>query len=292
MDERILWLGEDLLSGALVDTGHWQSLKGVPQTKTVELMNVYYYLHLPDTKEKLQAVVEPNLPWAEEQFQERVGGVPLNPGESFKLWPWYRPTWESQKCCDSPEMEVGRHIAQCRNCGETWTERKFSHTYMERFWPRYAWCPGDREQHHGIRYRYGDLNDVVALLAREPYTRQAYLPVFFPEDTGAHHGERVPCTLGYHFLLREGKLHINYFIRSCDFLRHFRDDVYLAGRLCQWMIERLRGVEVTILNDQSNDVPEPIPNVWHEVQPGTLTMFISSLHVFEGDLPKVRREYG
>lgn len=136
----------------------------------------------------------------------------------------------------------------------------------------------------GIRYRYGDLNDVVSLLAKEPYTRQAYLPVFFPEDTGAHHGERVPCTLGYHFLLREGKLHINYFIRSCDYLRHFRDDVYLAGRLCQWIVHQL------IVKEAWTGATEQA--LWGNVTPGTLTMFISSLHVFEGDLPKMRREYG
>lgn len=273
MDERIQWLGEELLAGALVDTGHWQSLKGVPQTKTIELMNVYYYLRLPDSMEALQQVVEPNLPWAEEQFQERVSGIPMNPGESYKKWPWYAGNVPSHQTVDEREGS-----------------QRFSHTYMERFWPRWAdaWPPYSGKEHPfhkgsdghtGIRYRYGDLNDVVSLLAREPYTRQAYLPVFFPEDTGAHHGERVPCTLGYHFLLREGKLHINYFIRSCDYLRHFRDDVYLAGRLCQWVVEKLK---ITIEENSP----------WYQVAPGTLTMFISSLHVFKGDLPKMERDYG
>lgn len=278
--DDIDYLGRYLLQhGEPVDTGHWQSLSDVPQTKTIEMMNVRYELDLPRSIQVLQDDTQCNLPWAEEQFQERVSGIPMNPGESYKKWPWYRGNVETH------QTSVG--------------DQKFSHTYMERFWPKQA---GDSigfmigsdnyAGNRGIRYRYGDLNDVVALLAREPYTRQAYLPVFFPEDTGAHHGERVPCTLGYHFLLREGKLHINYFIRSCDFLRHFRDDVYLAGRLCQWMIEKLRGMEVTILNDQSTEVPGPIPNIWHDVVPGTLTMFISSLHVFEGDLPKMRRDYG
>ena len=30
--------------------------------------------------------------------------------------------------------------------------------------------------------------DVIDLLEREPFTRQAYLPIWFPEDTGAFHG--------------------------------------------------------------------------------------------------------
>jgi hypothetical protein len=272
-DTDIDYLGRCLLrQGEPVDTGHWQSLKGVPQVKTVEMMNVRYELSLPQSMEELQDATQCNLPWAEEQFQERVGGVPLNPGETYKKWPWYRgnvPTHQSV---------VDEH-----------TVPKFSHTYMERFWPKNAspmWneagCQVDEA--YGIRYNYGDLNDVVSLLAREPHTRQAYLPIFFPEDTGAHHGERVPCTLGYHFLLRDGKLHINYFIRSCDFLRHFRDDVYLAGRLCQWMIEAVRQ---QLVSQQDYDYER-----WQDTVPGTLTMFISSLHVFEGDTKKMVREYG
>jgi thymidylate synthase len=79
---------------------------------------------------------------------------------------------------------------------------------------------------------------VIDLLRDRPTTRQAFIPIWFPEDTGAHHGERVPCTLGYHLMARDGRLKIVYYMRSCDFLRHFRDDVYMAGRLCQWVCER------------------------------------------------------
>jgi thymidylate synthase len=265
-------LGELIVTyGEAVDTGHWQAMKDVPMTKTIELRAVNLTYEIPETAEELADEVRPSEPWAELQFQERVAGEPLNPGETFKQWPWYRGNVETHK-------EQGQ----------------FSHTYMERYWPRYI-QPSDASytgpDRQGIRYRYGDLNDLVTLLAREPYTRQAYLPVWFPEDTGAHHGERVPCSLGYHFMLREGKLHCAYFIRSCDFLRHFRDDVYMTARLVQWVLDKLRDTEVIIMNDQSNEVPEP-KREWKQVEPGELTMFMHSLHVFEGDLPKMRREYG
>lgn len=363
-------LGRLLLQeGKPVDTGHWQSIKGVPQTKTVELTNAVYQLGLPKTKLALEGATRCNVPWAELQFQERVGGVPLNPGETYKLWPWYRPSWEAQAgrpplvreqdwayiagfidgegTIDVSKGHPRIHIYQkdpqvlkeiqsilgigrlssrvqssqlstdteisllcITNRLETqWVlphliphlrvkknkalgayesvkeitphgnhkplplHPRFSHTYMQRFWPR--------DLGGGIEFRYGDLNDVIALLAREPYTRQAYLPIFFPEDTGAHHGERIPCTLGYHLFMREGFLHINYFIRSCDFLRHFRDDVYMAGRLCQWVLNEL---------DHDLEVGQP-DHGWENVVPGVLTMFMSSLHVFEGDLPKMRKLY-
>jgi thymidylate synthase len=132
----------------------------------------------------------------------------------------------------------------------------------------------------GIRYPYGDLDDVVSLLAREPYTRQAYLPVWFPEDTGAVHGERVPCTLGYHFILRDNQLHTFYPLRSCDFLRHFRNDVYFAVRLTQWVRD-----QVLMTCPKSNEV------YWTGVTPGNLTMQIVSLHIFEGDMPYMRQHF-
>lgn len=259
---ELFYAGLDLLQfGKRVDTGEWQSLRdeNLPQHKTIELMNYVVRVEIPETIEDLQDQVNPNLPWAEDHFQERVGGEPLNPGEQYKNWPWYKGNVETHK-------QPGQ----------------FSHTYMERFWPKYAGNPQvwpDSET-WGLRYRLGDLDDVVDLLMRSPHTRQAYLPVWFPEDTGAVHGERVPCTLGYHFLLREGKLHITYFIRSCDFLRHFRDDVYMAARLCQWMIDEVRRMEE--VRDKS----------WDEVLPGSLTMHMVSFHIFEGDLPKMRRIYG
>jgi thymidylate synthase len=155
---------------------------------------------------------------------------------------------------------------------------------MERYWPRYAgrrgWKEGDgfSHAHEGIRYEYGDLNDVVRQLASKPHTRQAYLPIFFPEDTGAVHGERVPCTLGYHFILRNGELHIVYYIRSCDAVRHFRNDVYMTARLLQWVLSQLHDT------DLNEDHP------WQEVEPGTLTMHITSFHCFDAERKWLRRQ--
>lgn len=251
-----------------VDTGHWQAMKDVPMTKTFELLNVTFETAINITPERWHNNIKPSDPWAELQFKERVAGRPVNPGDTFHLWPWYRGNVEQHK-------EQG----------------EFSHTYMERFWPRWA---GDAEigsGHTGIRYRYGDLNDVLNLLAREPFTRQAYLPIFFPEDTGAHHKERIPCTLGYHFILRPNiarntnDLHVVYNIRSCDFYRHFIDDVYMAGRLAHHIIEQL--VPRHGEDDRPNrDSDSP----WANATPGKLTMHITSLHIFEGDKPRLKRE--
>jgi Thymidylate synthase len=227
-----------------------ERLRDDPRWVTRELANVVFQMQIPSTLETLTKEVRPNLPWAETHFRERVSGEPLNPPPSHVDWPY----------------------AQAGN-DEHLTDGKFSHTYPERMWPRRA--PGradiyaeENEDRRGIRYTYGDLQDLVYLLINHPHTRQAYLPIWFPEDlTAANFHRRVPCTLGYHFLMRKGKLHMTYFIRSCDFVRYLRDDVYMACRLCQWVLAACG---------------------WGEKKPGNLTMHIVSLHCFEGDLAHLK----
>lgn len=254
-----------------VDVGEWhaQDVSNNPQLVTRELRNVVVEWEIPSSRvESMQRTIKPNLPWAEDQFLERVGGEPLNPPPSAAWWPYAQRGHEDH-------LDGG----------------KFSHTYPERMWPRYmsAFSGANFEtEMQGIRYRYGDLNDVVNMLVKSPYTRQAYLPIWFPEDTG-NYGVRLPCSLGYHFLLRNGKLNCTYFIRSVDFVRHFRDDFYMAARLCQWVLAECK----------ATGQPEMIPDgravytgdgAWHNVTPGTLTMHMISLHCMEGDLPMMRRQ--
>jgi hypothetical protein len=259
-----------LEDGIRVSVPTWQALdvSNKPQGATVELMNFCLDLGIPDNIEELQAKIRPNLPWAEEHFQERVSGIPYNPPPSAANWPFTQ----------------GKHKEHTQVSRAA--EGQFSHTYPERFWPKQAGRYVDHaipvaggKTNIGIRYEYGDLLDVVNLLARQPTTRQAYLPVFFPEDTGAVHGQRIPCSIGYQFLMREDKLNVLYTIRSCDLLRHFADDVYMACRLGQWVREAC----------EQHEGPEL---EWVDVEMGRLFMHIGSLHVFEGDLPNLRRKAG
>lgn len=245
-----------------VDVGEWQStdVSDRPEMVTHELQDVVIeWEHLPQSVEALQAAVPANQPWAENHFLERVSGTPYNPPPSHEIWP---------------------HAVQGNQSFIKGT--RFSHTYPERMWPKYAGRAfdsgfGPGEPLHGIYFKYGDLDDVVDLLTRNPLTRQAYLPIWFPEDTGVYHGQRVPCTLGYHFLIRNGKLTITYFIRSCDFRRHFADDVYLAVRLAQW-----------VARDLSEQLQE---SQGLQVRADRLIMHVVSLHVFEGDLRLMHAGY-
>jgi len=226
-----------LKHGELVDTSSWQG-KVDEKFSTLEVIDYSFTCQVSPDLDTLEDQIKPNLPWARDHFLERVGGEPLNPGEQYRNWPYYKE--------DTFRTEI---------------DGKFTHTYMERFWT---------PPKPGIRYPFGNLQDVGNLLIKDPLTRQAYLPVWFPEDTGATHGGRVPCTLGYHFLCRGDKLHVFYDIRSCDLLRHFQDDIYLACRLLLWVLSELK--------DSEN-------NFWKSITPGSLTMHTHSLHIFKGDIP-------
>lgn len=258
----------------VVHSARWQGsdIASRPEMATHELAHVSFCVDMGKMKVPsacvgatlgtLQEQIKPNLPWADNHFDERVSGTPMNPGTEWRNWPYNK---SAERFLD----ERG----------------KFNHNYMERYWPKHAgMVPGatvdaqDWRQralqsmdiheppHRGIMYGYGDLNDVVKLLAEDPYTRQAYLPVWFPEDTGGG-SKRAPCTIGYHFLMRDGKLDTTYQIRSCDFIRHFRDDIYLTVRLQLWVIEQVRKIN-----------PD-----WNDVTLGKFIMSIQSLHLFRND---------
>lgn len=253
-------LRECLLGANVYEMGSWQSTTLNPEALRMrEIQHVNFTLPIPHTVLALAEEIKPFLPWADHHFEnERVSGMPINPGKTYKEWRY--PASASQH-----------------------TNFEFSHSYAERYWPQYAGhgnggkldfmeiVAGKIKPHRGIRHDYGDLSTVLQLLSSDPTTRQAYLPIFFPEDlVAAHKRKRIPCTLGYHFLCRDGFLDIAYFMRSCDFVRHFRDDVYLTCRLLLWVLDRLQTQPLTA-------------EYWGGIKPGRLNMTTSSLHCFESD---------
>lgn len=254
----------------IVHSRRWQGVEIAdnPNMACLELTHVHFEVQMDGYEMDLEAYakdIDPDLPWADKHFEERISGYPMNPGTEFKNWPWNK----------------GRGA-------ESFLDRrgKFNHNYMERYWPKHAhiiaeptataadfrsrfrdrFQVGGVSAMRGIMYEYGDLKDVVDLMLDDPLTRQAYLPVWFPEDTGGG-DKRAPCTIGYHFMMRNERLSVNYHIRSCDFVKHFRNDLYLTARLVVWVLRQL----------QSRDAR------WKEVSVGDFVMQIGSLHSFRPD---------
>ena len=74
---------------------------------------------------------------------------------------------------------------------------------------------------------------------------------------------RVPCSLGYYLQFRHGKLNITYLQRSCDFVTHYENDVWLA-------VQFLRHIAKEV-----------------GMESGHFSHWIGSLHVFQKDVADV-----
>lgn len=121
---------------------------------------------------------------------------------------------------------------------------RFSYTYSQRLWPSVA--------------------DVVFALSANGNSRQAYVSIWDTMvDSNRLGVRRVPCSLGYHFMLRNGALDMTYTMRSSDFATHFDNDCWLALQLQAYVAERL---------------DQPI---------GSFTHFINSLHTYAANVAGV-----
>ncbi len=107
----------------------------------------------------------------------------------------------------------------------------------------------------------------IDALKRNPNMRGCYLGIWdtSKDYTNVGSGRRVPCSLGYHFVIRNGALTLIYMMRSCDLATHFASDVYLALKLQEHVASAV-GFAV-----------------------GPLVHFISSLHVYKKDVPADRK---
>lgn len=103
---------------------------------------------------------------------------------------------------------------------------------------------------------------IIRELTEKPNTRQAVMTMYDKHQDMMHWGgrDRVPCSLTYHFMIREDKLTLIYNQRSCDFVKFFPTDVYLTVALLLYVAGRI------------------------DKKPGQFIHMLGSLHAFAGDL--------
>lgn len=206
-------------------------VEGNPDYETMELQN-YCYTILDAKSSDVKGVIQP---WADAEFKERISNPFLPP--------------EFSGCIDTPSFI---------NPGEAWKLRedvwkeymhdgKMAYTYNERIW------------------RNEQLTKIIKRLKEDHDSRQLWLSIWDPnEDVDKLGGiSRVPCSLGYNFQFRDGKLNIHYVMRSCDFSTHFVNDVYLGIKLLEFVASKC-GMEV-----------------------GNFTHTMFSLHVYKKDVANV-----
>ena len=200
-------------------------VKDDPDYQTLELMGYAYKLTARDG--------------VFEKLEEMLG---YKKDEKFKAWIMY-------------EID-DRLYSRNANPGNAWKIReafwkrflrngKFSYTYSERW----------QEQ---LQYIVSELRD-------NPASRQIIMTMYDRhQDMMNWRGlDRVPCSLTYQFLIRSGKLHVIYSMRSCDFVNFFQADVYCT-------IELLNHIALIL-----------------EIEVGSFTHFLGSLHAFKKDLEGV-----
>lgn len=101
--------------------------------------------------------------------------------------------------------------------------------------------------------------DVIAnLLRTHPETRQAFMSIWDLEiDPFRTELQRVPCSIGFHFLLRGERLDLIYYMRALEVSVCLGNDIYTSTRTLEKMAELVG------------------------VNSGTVTFMVGSLHYFE-----------
>lgn len=163
--------------------------------------------------------------------------------------PLKNPEWAKQEFADRISGEILNPGETYKLRPETWTpllnmRGRFDYTYPSRL--------------------RTSLEPAIHALTKDINTRRAFVGIFDPAcDETDNFETRIPCTIGYWFNFRQGKLNITYLLRSSDFGEHYNYDVYLATRLLDYVADRLK------------------------VQSGTFTHWVGSFHVFLKDVEGV-----
>lgn len=108
------------------------------------------------------------------------------------------------------------------------------------------------------------IENVIKLLQSRPTSRRAVVQIFDSRDIAGEARTEVPCTCTLQFLIRRGRLEMIVTMRSNDALRGLPHDIF-AFTMIQEAIARSLGVEL-----------------------GSYQHFVGSMHLYDGDLAKVR----
>lgn len=196
-----------------------------------------------------------------------VQEIPYEPVDLASLGAQYFPYWNAHESDIRDWMEAQRR-ERLHPFG--WGERDLSTSSADLLHPELV------KMREGSHYAYtyeerllGMWESMAQALRQNPDTRRAYWPIYQPLDAlRAAEMTRIPCSLGYHFLIREQplmghRLHVVYLQRSANFQIFWLSDLWFASQILHSMVRRLR---------QSGDPGD--------LKPGVVTHTITSFHSF------------
>lgn len=200
-----------------------------PMFETKEIQA--YQFMIIDTSDK-DTMPNVTLEWCKAEFAERISQKRVNPGKAYLL---REEVWN--------EFLVDRITPEMNAKGEEdyAVTREFDYSYNERIAQQ--------------------IPLIINELTVRPATRQAIIEVHNNMlDLDSLGGKkRIPCSLLYQFMVRDGRLDIIYVMRSTDFATHFQNDIWLADELRKYIATQVG-----------------LPR-------GKFIMFASSLHVYRKD---------
>lgn len=233
-------------SGITVPVKHYQNkeLTGEDQ-ETKELIGVNFVITQPTSgiEDMLRFIFKDEAPnileYCKQELQDRITDNRLNPGRSYLV---RLDLWQKLMSKDQ--------------------EGKFDYTYSERLHPLDPNYKGEG------KYFYSQLDNAVKALADDEHSRRAMVMVFTPDDTlhSAGAATRIPCSVSYQFLIRNGMLHCIYYIRSNDYFKHFAIDIALTAMMMGWVTLQLKR------------------EAYPDLKIGHLHYFAGSLHAYHEDL--------
>ena len=190
------------------------------------------------------------LGYIEQEIMDRVGGEPMNPGRSYLKRP---EVWE-----------------------QFLHDGKFAYTYSERITPQLSRLLDELKVRPDTRQGIINFHSNICPVMTSSEFESAQLtkfqdgkslrdyannPVQESVDLRNMGGSgRIPCSMYYQAMNRNGKLDLIYTMRSCDFLVHFPVDIALALRFQAFLASQL-GLPV-----------------------GMFTYFTGSLHAYQKDM--------
>ena len=141
--------------------------------------------------------------YCQTELADRIADEAMNPGRSYKI---RYDLWQKFFERDA-DVE------------------KFDYTYSERI------------------SAFKQLPNIIKALKEDPHSRRAMLSIWdpeldSPEITGA--STRVPCSISYQFLIRNGMLHAIYYIRSNDLYAHWAIDIWLTAGIMDYLKDQLK----------------------------------------------------
>lgn len=235
LEETILEVRRDLAKAPAVQSSRVQQNVGM-NIPGRELLGYGYMTRLfPETREEFIDLAAKHFPfWAEYRAQ---------------LDEWVRQELVA-RCV--PDYGLRRNEP-------TETLHPLLKSAIEGNWPSYTYS----ERLEGM------IDAMARSLGKSPDSRRSFWPIFRREDAiRAHEPTRVPCSLGYEFIIRniEGcpTMHTFYLQRSADFDIFWVTDLWFASRMGDQLVHNLR-----------NHIPG--------LRNGPVYHFIVSLHSFEVD---------